>query len=132
MLFWCFVIGLVLFAELCFVALDYCMDFLGQLSVAAAAVCGFAIFISLIIIVPSYLGVDGYIAESNTRYEMLVYQYKNDFYDNDNDLGKWELIEKIQDWNEDLAYNKKVQRDFWIGIYYPNIYDQFEFISLEE
>ena len=32
---------------------------------------------------------------------------------------------------EDLSANQKNQRDFWIGIYIPNIYDQFEFIELK-
>ena len=62
---------------------------------------------------------------------MLVYQYDNNFYNNDNEVGKYELVKSIQEWNEDLAYKKRLQRNFWIGIYYPNIYDQFEFISLE-
>jgi len=31
-----------------------------------------------------------------------------------------------------LAYRKTIQRDFWVGIYYPNVYDQFEFIELNK
>ena len=57
----------------------------------------------------SYTGVDGYIAASNARHDALVYQYENDIYDNDNDLGKRELIKDIQNWNEDLARYKENQ-----------------------
>ena len=101
-------------------------------SVATAdTVIGIAIAIMLIIICINNTGLDGDIARCNTRYDMLVYQLENDIYDNDNDLGKRELIKDIQDWNEDLASYKENQDDFWIGIFIPNIYDQFEFIELD-
>lgn len=74
----------------------------------------------------------GYIEKQKTRYDMLVYQYENDLYDNDNDVGKYELIRDIREWNEDLSESKKMQRDFWFGILIPNIYDQFDFIQLDK
>lgn len=48
----------------------------------------------------------------------------------DNDLGKRELMVDIQKWNTDLTRHKALETDFWVGIFYPNIYDQFEFIEL--
>lgn len=87
--------------------------------------------IMLVVIIVDNTNVDSYVAENQMRYEMLVYQYENDIYDNDNDLGKRDLMEDIQEWNEDLAYYRKAQDDFWVGIFYPNVYDQFEFIELK-
>lgn len=91
----------------------------------------FVSIIMLVVIIVNNTNVDAYVAENQMRYEMLVYQYENDIYDNDNDLGKRDLMEDIQEWNEDLAYYREAQDDFWIGIFYPNVYDQFEFIELK-
>ena len=88
-------------------------------------------FVMLVVIIVKNTNVDAYVSENQMRYEMLVYQYENDIYDNDNDLGKRDLMEDIQKWNEDLAYHRKAQDDFWVGIFYPNVYDQFEFIELK-
>ena len=77
------------------------------------------------------INVDGMIAADQKRYESLVYQYENDMYDNDNDLGKYELMQRIEDWNKELASYRAAQYDFWIGIYIPNIFDQYKFIELK-
>ena len=92
---------------------------------------GLAVAISLVVILLTYIDIDGFIAESHVRYDTLVFQYENDVYENDNDLGKRELMEDIQHWNEDLSRYKALQDDFWIGIFYPDIFDQFELIPLE-
>ena len=124
MLFWTFVI--IVIAG--FVLFTFDWENLG-IAISAIGICG--IIASVVVLAINYIGIDGYIARMNTRYETLVYQYENDIYDNDNDLGKRELMVDIQNWNEDLSSRRERQRDFWIGIYIPNIYDQFEFIELK-
>ena len=130
MIFWLVVLsivvclGLAVYVEKRFQ--DYSVPFLMIASI------GFIVaIIMLIIIVVKNTNVDAYVAENQMRYEMLVYQYENNLYDNDNDLGKRDLMEDIQEWNEDLAYHREAQDDFWVGIFHPNVYDQFEFIELK-
>lgn len=88
------------------------------------------IIISIVAIINN-AGIDGQIASNEQRYESLVYQFENDIYDNDNDLGKKELYNQIQDWNEDVAKGQALQNDPLVGIFYPDIYDQFEVIEFE-
>lgn len=87
-----------------------------------------ALLISTIGLASVYIGADASVAKWETHYESLTYQLENNLYDND--IGKKELMDEIREWNEDLAYCKEIQRNFWVGIYYPNIYDNLEFIPL--
>jgi hypothetical protein len=92
----------------------------------------FAVAIALIVFGVNQFGVDGRVERLQVRYESLVYQYENDVYDNDNDIGKRELITDIVEWNEMVASGRANQNNFWIGVFIPDIYDQFEFIELEK
>lgn len=96
-----------------------------------ATVCWVIVGIMLFLIVGSNVSANGDVARNFQRYNMLCYQLKNNVYENDNDLGKKELYNQIQNWNEDLAYYQAVQHDFWIGIFTPDVFDQFSFIELE-
>ena len=130
MLFWMTIIVTILGIILYEILFEHDFELLyiisGVISLLAAA----ALLIEIAVLAVNYISVDGYIQKLNIRHDMLVYQYENDIYDNDNDLGKRELIEDIQNWNEDLASRKENQDDAWIGIFIPDIYDQFEFIEL--
>lgn len=98
--------------------------------------CSFALIFSLVFVflsigmVCEYVNIDRRIEEYKTEYNSLVYQYENNIYDNDNDLGKKELMNDILEWNKDLTYMQNAQDDFWIGIFFADIYDQFKTIEL--
>ena len=126
MIFWIILLVTIVFTIFGFFS-DW--DFLPLLGSVSG---GFASMIMAITILGNHIGVNGYIESYNTRYNMLVYQYENGFYNNENEVGKYELIRDIRLWNEDLSKYKELQDDLWVGIFYPNIYDQFEFIELEE
>ena len=132
MLFWIFVGIFVVALVMVIVCLYLDCDVGVDLTEILTVISGIAIVVSIAIMANSYIHADANVAKYQKRYEALTYQYENDFYNNDNDVGKYELVSQIEYWNTDLAYRKTIQRDFWLGIYYPNIYDQFEFIKLDK
>ena len=130
MLFWMTIIVTILGLLLFEILFEHDFEISCIISGVISGLAATALLIEIAVLAVNYIGVDGYIQRANTRHDMLVYQYENDIYDNDNDLGKRELIEDIQDWNEDLASRRENQDNAWIGIFVPDIYDQFEFIEL--
>ena len=100
-------------------------------SCVASGFIGVVAVIMIIVAIVINAGAVSDIATNEQRYECLVYQLENDIYDNDNDLGKKELYDQIQEWNEDLASGKAMRHDPWWGIFWADYYDQFEFIKLK-
>lgn len=100
-------------------------------SLGVAYISAIAAVAMTMILVVSNIAIRGDVPAMRVRYESLVYQYENDLYENDNNVGKKELMQEIQEWNEDLANGKTYQRDFWVGIFVPNVYDEFDFIEVD-
>lgn len=128
MLFWIWIIMIV--ASLFISVVDrYCdFEWVTMPLFVTGVVCGAIALVFLF----NNINQDAQIRKIEVKYETLLYQLENDIYDNDNDLGKRELYVDVQNFNENLAWNKEAQYDFWIGIFIPNIYDEFDYINLEE
>lgn len=130
MLFWImFIILVVGIVGIALTNHKYSLINLNGASIFVAVLSGMAMFAMLLVLICNYINVDGQIAANEKKYESLVYQYENNVYENDNDVGKRELMVDIEEWNADLARNRERQDDLWIGIFVPDIYDQFEFIE---
>lgn len=82
-------------------------------------------------LVKTYSELDANIAACKQNYEIIVYQLENNLYQ-DNNIGLKDLMDSVESWNSDLARGKELQDNFWVGIYYPDIYDQFELIDLSD
>ena len=131
MIFWITLIAVGVFAVLAIVFFDS-LDFewVSMLSTIISVIAGIAFVVMLIVVIANNVGVEASIEANKQRYESLIYQAENNLYENDNDLGKKELVNQIQEWNEDLARGKALQNDFWVGIFYADIYDEFNFIPM--
>ena len=128
------VIGALLLAGITlWIIAHFCWWFAAELGGAIMTLLfGAFLLISVVALVFAYTTADATAAQNRTRYESLVYQWNNDFYETENEIGKAQLVDQIRKWNEELAANKKLQRNVWIGAFIPNIYDEFEFIPLEK
>ena len=137
MLFWLFVIVLVI-GVACIVLGTWMYDntafdteWLQFLGGAIASIATLAVIISIGFMISNCATTDAMVAENHEKYKSLTYQLENNLYDNDNDIGKKALYDEIREWNEDLAYYREIQDDFWLGIFYPDVFDQFEFIEMK-
>ena len=100
-------------------------------SLGVYVISSIAALVMTIFIIMGNISIRANVPAMRVRYESLVYQYENNLYENDNDVGKKELMKEIQEWNAYLANGKTYQRDFWVGIFVPNVYDEFDFIEVE-
>lgn len=128
MVFWLFVIlTVLLFAGTKYFESDYeWSSLLCGLGVVSTLIS----VILLVIILVCNCGAKGTIAGQRERYKSLMYKVETESCRDEFGIINKDYIDEIQSWNESLAYNKQVQRNFWIGIFTPNIYDEFELIDL--
>ena len=94
-------------------------------------ICGFCIAISLFIICGQYMKADAFVETSKETYKALCYKVESESIRDELGLLNKAIVDEIQEWNEDVVAYQELQNDFWLGIYYPNIYDQFETIELK-
>ena len=110
--------------------ISYDYHIIVDVSEVISIVLGVVILFMTVAICIGNFGADAKAAKYKERYDSLVYQYENEIYCDDNVV--YDLLTDIREYNEDLTYYQEIQDDFWIGIFYPNIFDQFELIELDE
>lgn len=138
MLFWLAFI-LIAISIVCFIILEHvsfkhdCTEIFTACAAVAPGVFGcIGLIVSIAIFIQSYVGLEGNIAEYKEHYNTIMFEVENKLYDDDvTTVSRRELVKEIQNWNCDLAKGRETQHDFWIGIYIPDIYDDFEFIPLD-
>nr|DAD59683.1 MAG TPA: hypothetical protein [Bacteriophage sp.] len=90
---------------------------------------GTIMVIMIVVFACTYIGVNAQVEKSKERYNAITYKVESGACRDEFGLLNKEVIDEIQDWNEDVTYYKNFQKDFWVGIFIPNAYDQFETID---
>ena len=132
MIFWIFVIVTVVGVVLLFADYYFGIDSFALEPSASitSLVSGIIAVIMLIIIISSNLGAQGTKLSNQQTYDSLIYKSQTESIRDEFGIVNKEYIDEVQAWNEDIVKYKNWQRDFWIGIFVPNIYDEFETIDL--
>ncbi len=86
--------------------------------------------ISIIFFGINYIGATSYKASLLEEQRILTYQIENKFYENDIEYGKNELFRDITEFNTLILKGRELTKDFWVGIYEPNIYDDIPLVEL--
>lgn len=87
------------------------------------------LIILAIMAIPPTIMYSGDMEANKKLYESLTYQLENNIYDSGNNIDKAELYEKITDWNTDLARGKAMTHNIWVGVFWSDVYDEFDFIE---
>lgn len=90
---------------------------------------GIIMVIMIVVFACTYIGVNAQVERNKERYNAITYKVESGACRDEFGLLNKEVIDEIQDWNEDVTYCKNFQKDFWVGIFIPNVYDQFETID---
>ena len=125
MLFWSFIIlfvvGIILYEVFEF-------ELLGEI---VTAISGFAILISLFLIIGEYATMDSYLEKTREQFKAITFIIESDACRDGFGLLNKEVIDEIQEWNKDVRFYQNIQDNFWLGIYYPNVFDELETIDYE-
>ena len=83
----------------------------------------------LISLVSLNVGNDGDLAKKQKQQEFLTVQYRTGVYD-DSVYSQYNLLQKIDDWNCQLARMQKLTHNYWIGIFIPDYWDELDYITV--
>lgn len=68
-------------------------------------------------------------AKLNETYTAIEYKITSGSCRDELGLLTKEVIDEAQEYNETISYYKTMQNSFWLGIYVPDIYNDFELID---
>ena len=104
---------------------------IGLVGKVITVITGIVFAIMIFILCGQYISVNAYLEKNRETYTALTYKIESSSCRDEFGLLSKELIDEVQEWNQDVRYYKKIQRNFWMGIFYPNVYDEFETIDYE-
>lgn len=65
------------------------------------------------------------------KYKALTYKLESEACRDQFGLLNKEIIDEVQNWNVKVTYYKAMEDNFWVGIYYPDVYGDLGTIDYE-
>ena len=129
MIFWLCILIMVVGIVLWVIGCKEYIDGMWMTGVMLAIVTGIAVIAMSIGLCVTYSTVDAEIAMNEELYKAITYKVESGACRDEFGLLSKEVIDEVQEWNEDILYYQNMQDNFWVGIFYPDIYDQFKTID---
>ena len=129
MIFWLCVIILVAGIILSIISNRKGWDGLDLCSGIVTSCVGIAVIIMSVCLCVNYSAVDANIAKNEELYKAITYKVESEACRDEFGLLSKEVIDEVQEWNKDVLYYQNIQDNFWVGIFYPDVFDQFETIE---
>lgn len=131
MLFWMFLIITIVLVTIAILSTHfYWSDLIDVTCVLLGAASFLTVMVMLFIILVENIGAAGTQAALQEDYKAIKYKLETEAARDEFGLLNKEIVDEVQDWNSAISRGKALQKDLWLGIFYPNIYDDFETIEL--
>lgn len=107
--------------------LYYNDDTLTTVGLAIAIIFSAIVLVSIIYMVADKTQAETYKSKCIEDRKAILYQIETDT----NTTGKLSkrTVSKINKYNKQLIENKNLSHNFWVGVFYPNCWDEFETID---
>ena len=132
MIFWLCVLIMVVGIILWTIGCKEYIDGMWMAGSMLAIFFGLAVLIMSIVLCANYSTADANVAEREELYRAITYKVESESCRDEFGLLSKEIIDEVQEWNKGIIYRQNIQRNFWVGIFYPNTYDKFKTIDYEK
>ena len=140
MIFWLCVIGLAIGIGLCILGtrdwdsskhhwLYYNDEEITGTGVVMSVIMAIVVLIMGLFIFAEHNTADANLAALREKEVALTYKLESGACRDEFGLLSKSVIDEIQDWNVSIARKKNLQNNFWSGIFYADIYNEFESID---
>lgn len=103
-------------------------DISDNVSIAKALIT-IVLIVCFIFVIFSRIGISLNVSRWQEQRDAITHLRDHVICKTEDDAAKEELYCKIYEWNRDLKLYKEYQDNFWVGVFIPDVFDQFDYIE---